>query len=819
LGCEFNSFSSMNYKYADIAFPTAVRRVFTYKTEGIERVLPGMRVWVPLRNEKAIGMVVRVHNEKPDFTTKSMIQCLDENPVMSHNLLELTEWIHRFYYCSWGEVIQAALPVGLNFISEKRLKVNKNNGQPLSKTEQEILQDIEKDELTLKEAKKRWRDDRKSGLLNSLLKKEFLEIWEVPKQRVDFKTEKHWDWNPDATHKMESVMMEYQNKKETKWIQALDYLKTIQLPQSHQDLTNHKLLSDYTLRRIEKEELIISRQLKTSSHTLPKNLHQPEKLNALSGEQSDTFHQIRDKLDDNDFHSFLLYGVTGSGKTEVYIHALKHALNKGKGGMVLVPEIALTPQTVRRFYQIFGDRIAVIHSRLNDRERYEAWQGLQSGKKKVVIGPRSAVFAPVNNLGIIIVDEEHDGSYKQFDPAPRYHARDVAVMRAWIENSVVVLGSATPSMTTLQGVFDKKHTLLHLPSRPGGSMPEVHILDMKQFSSAMRGPLTVKLYQAVENALNRNEQVILLYNRRGFASYLQCEDCGHIPQSPDCSVSLTYHKQKNMLLCHYSGYARRADTLCEVCGSKNLHARGSGTQQLEAEIGSLFPDARLLRMDKDTTSGKYDHQKIYEKFLSGNADILIGTQLVSKGLDFPNVTVVGVINAETELAFPSFRSGERMFQLLSQVAGRAGRAEKAGNVYVQTWKPEHRAIRYAKTHDFRSFSKEELTERKSLNYPPFRRMIRFQFKGKKLSLTRAVAESFTDAIRIVVGEDSVLGPSPGLIEKMYGMYQWEAQIKISPKASAKKIEFLVNQIYNRYEAGKVKGSGSVRITVNVDAIE
>jgi primosomal protein N' (replication factor Y) (superfamily II helicase) len=809
----------MNYKYADIAFPTAVRRVFTYKTGTDTNIVPGMRVWVPLRNEKVIGMVVRVHNEKPDFHTKSVLRCLDEGTVMSRELIELTEWIHRFYYCSWGEAIQAALPVGLNFVSVKRVKVNRNKKLPENGVERQILDDIEQEGLTLRDARKKWREGLNTGRFNYLLKSGFLEIWEEPIQKIDFKTEKHWDWNTGSAVSIEDVLKEFEHKKSPKWVQALEYLKNIELPAAHQELAEQELLSDYSLRRIEKEGLIISRQIRTRSRSMPEELYQPEKLNILSQEQADAYELIRKRLDEQNFHSFLLYGVTGSGKTEVYIHALKHALDKERGGMVLVPEIALTPQTVRRFYQIFGERIAVIHSRLNDRERFEAWQGLQSGEKKVVIGPRSAVFAPVKNLGIIIVDEEHDSSYKQFDPAPRYHARDVAVMRAYIEKAVVVMGSATPSMTTLQGVIEKKHTLLHLPTRPGGSMPEVHVLDMKQYSSAMRGPLTIELYQAVDQALKKGEQAILLYNRRGFASYLQCEDCGHIPQSPDCSVSLTYHKKKNMLLCHYSGYARRADTRCEVCGSDNLHAHGSGTQQLEDEISDLFPQARLLRMDKDTTSGKYDHQNIYEKFLSGQADILIGTQLVSKGLDFPNVTVVGVLNAETELAFPSYRSGERMFQLLSQVAGRAGRADKDGRVYVQTWKPEHRAIRYAKTHDFRSFAKEELAERKSLKYPPFSRMIRYQFKGKDFSVTRSIAENFTESIRTVSGEANVLGPSPGLIEKMHGLYLWEAQIKISSRVSADKIESLNNQIFSRYNANKIKGSGSVRISVNVDAIE
>ncbi|MCA1747404.1 MAG: primosomal protein N', partial [Bacteroidales bacterium] len=454
-------------------------------------------------------------------------------------------------------------------------------------------------------------------------------------------------------------------------------------------------------------------------------------------------------LTNKEFASFLLYGVTGSGKTEVYIHALKHALEQGRGGLVLVPEIALTPQTVQRFYQIFGDQIAVLHSRMSERERFEAWQQLKSGDKNIAIGPRSAVFAPVQNPGLIVVDEEHDSSYKQYDPSPRYHARDVAVMRAHMDNAVVILGSATPGMVSVKAVMEEKHTLLQLPDRPTGTMPSVEILSLKEYKGAMRGSLTVELFEEIERALERKEQVILLYNRRGYASFLQCEECGHVPQSPESSTSLTYHKKKNILLDHYSGYSRRADKRCELCGSENLSSKGSGTQQVEEEMAELFPDARLLRMDRDTTSGKFGHRKIYDQFLSGQADILIGTQLVAKGLDFPNVTVVGVINADTELAFPSFRAGERMFQLLSQVAGRAGRAEKPGVVYVQTWKPEHPAIKHARTHDFKAFARQELTSREMLIFPPFSRMIVFHFKSPSWSKVQMVADRFCDAMRMV----------------------------------------------------------------------
>ncbi|NBC05004.1 MAG: primosomal protein N', partial [Bacteroidetes bacterium] len=804
--------------YVDIAFPTAVRRLFTYHISEDQTLMPGMRVWVPLRNEYAIGMAVQVHERRPDFKTKPVEQVLDEEPIMNEFMLQLTEWIHRFYYCSWGEAIQAALPVGLNFSSVKKLRVKKSNRDQLAKKEKELLEDIEAGDYTLQDARKRWRDGVEKKLLNKAIKSGWVEVWEQPRQRVDYKTAKHWKIPASVQPKeiLEGLSEKDQSKK---WVQAFEELAKLDLPKTHRELLGDELFTPYTLKRIEEEGWIESVDLSVETKSHDNGVHDPEQIKTLTKKQKNSFDAIKGPLDERVFKSFLLYGVTGSGKTEVYIHALKHCLEQGRGGLVLVPEIALTPQTVQRFYQIFGDQIAVLHSRLSDRERFEAWQSLKSGDKRIAIGPRSAVFAPVQDVGLIVVDEEHDTSYKQFDPSPRYHARDVAVMRAYMENAVVVLGSATPGMVSVKAVMEKKHEMLQLPLRPTGTMPKVKILNLLEYKHAMKGSLTAELHLEIEEALDRDEQVILLYNRRGYSSYLQCEDCGHIPQSPHSSTSLTYHKKKNILLCHYSGYSRRADTHCEKCGSDNMVSKGSGTQKVEEEMQDLFPDARLLRMDRDTTSGKFGHQKIYEKFLNGEADILIGTQLVAKGLDFPNVTVVGVVNADTELAFPSFRAGERMFQLLSQVAGRAGRAEKPGIVYVQTWKPDHPAIVSARTHDFKSFAKQELANREMLNFPPYSRMVVFQFKSKSISKLQIVSNRFCDSMRKVVGENVVMGPSPSVIEWMNGQFQWEANIKLKRTYNAHSIEKLLQMIFEKYDSMKPKGASSVRINVDVDAVE
>jgi primosomal protein N' (replication factor Y) len=809
-------------QYADIIFPTAVRQPFTYELSGeySSKPIPGKRVWVPLQKKTAIGVIVRVHDNEPEFNTRPVKQILDEEPVLSEELLKLTEWIHQFYYCGWGEAIQAALPAGLNFKAEKKLR---SDNQPipeyLEPQEKEIIHEVRKKEsYLLGEAQKRWGNK----LIKKLRGQKLLEIWEEPVSKMEPSTDQLWNWtDEDSFEKALALIAEHEeNDKMYKWVRALKVVTELDLPEFQKELTDHELLEYYTIQRIGEEGLISSKEVETTNLSL-KLEHDPSKLKTLNEEQSAAFKEIEEALNENAFHNYLLFGITGSGKTEVYIHALKKALDQGKGGLVLVPEIGLTPQIVKRFHMIFGDDIAVLHSRLTNRERYDAWRALQKGEKRIAIGARSAVFAPVKNLGIIIVDEEHDSSYKQADPAPRYHGRDVAIMRAHINDAVTVLGSATPSMVSLYGAQKDKSRMLSLTKRPfDAKLPEVKVLDMKQYRSAMKGPLAIPVYEAVKKALSNNEQSILLYNRRGFSNYLQCQVCGEIPECPNCSVSLTFHKSKKQLRCHYCGYSQHQPRKCKECGNEAVEPKGSGTQQLQEEISELFPDAKLLRMDFDTTSGKGGHAKILKKFGRKEADILVGTQIVAKGMDFPDVTVVGVVDADTELAFPSFRSGERMYQLLSQVAGRSGRGHKEGKVYFQTWQPDHPAIETAKEHDYKSFARQELAFRKTLQYPPYSRLIRFVFKGKKEGRVRQVAERFTASLAEVLGGyESVLGPSPAAIAMMQNYYRWESFIKINPANGAKAIEKMLDNVNAHYDKRKPKGASSVRINVNVDALE
>lgn len=810
--------------YADIAFPAAVREVFTYHVPGEirgEKVVPGIRAWVPLKGSMSIGMIVRVHRNKPAFKTRPVRKLLDKEPVLDKGMLRLTEWMHHFYYAGWGEVIQAALPAGLNFSSLKYLIPGNAGEKPaddkkLSKNERNLLEEvIGTGKLQQNEAYKRWGHET-GKLISGLSRRGLIEIWEQPQLRVKPKTEQVWNLHPDFNPRDVNTDSDAKRKK---WEQARDFLLgSGLLPATTAELTAFPECTSYTLSKLEQENILLKTEREVFTPE-PDFDYNPDAISQLNSSQQIAFAQIKESIHENEFKSYLIYGITGSGKTEVYIHALKEALAMGKGGLVLVPEIALTPQTVRRFYLVFGSQIAILHSRLNDRERYDAWQALRRGEKTIAIGARSAIFAPVKNPGIIIIDEEHDTSYRQADPAPRYHAREVAAMRARDAGAVLVLGSATPGIVSLVNANRGKHLMVKLPSRHADAeLPKVQILDLKQYRYAMHGPLAVPLYNAVCEAVAGGEQVILLYNRRGFASYMQCNECGHVVECPHCSVSLTLHKYLNQLRCHYCGHSSRVTPSCPSCGKPGLEACGSGTQQVEQELATILPDVRILRMDQDTTSGKNAHDKILGAFGRGEADILIGTQLVAKGLDFPNVTVVGVLNADTELAFPSYRSHERMYQLLSQVAGRSGRAKKKGRVFLQTKQPDHFTLKYAREHDYEGFARHELAIRKPLLYPPYGRLLYYHFKGKDGQVTSKVAHSFTQALQQSKTGYPILGPSPDVIMRMKDEFRWVTTVKLPADIKTGLVAAITDRAYSIYDKDKPDSSSTIRITVSHEMI-
>ncbi|HUG41780.1 MAG TPA: primosomal protein N' [Longimicrobiales bacterium] len=531
--------------------------------------------------------------------------------------------------------------------------------------------------------------------------------------------------------------------------------------------------------------------------------------------------------------TFLLHGVTGSGKTRVYIELLRQVLDDGRGAIVLVPEIALTPQTVARFRARFGDDVAVLHSALSDGERYDAWRRLRDGERRVAVGARSAIFAPVRDLGAIVVDEEHEGSYKQGE-APRYHAREVAIVRARLSGAVCLLGSATPSLESWANVRRGKFALLELPVRvEGRALPAVRVVDLRRRSEAgSAGPrgaepaargagravrvLSEPLEVAMGERLERGEQTILLLNRRGYASFVQCRDCGHVWQCGRCNVSLTYHRTRRRLICHYCFHEEAPPTRCTECRSELLSFRGLGTEQVERIVAETFPAARIARMDVDTTSGKWAHHEILGRVERREVDILLGTQMIAKGLDFPGVTLVGVINADVGMNLPDFRAGERTFQLLTQVAGRAGRGGRAGEVLIQTALPGHYAIRSALAHDYLGFAERELEERREPAYPPHTRMANIVVSGTDEPGVQESAEGLAAWTRATVrdqGLDAValLGPAPCAIDRIRDRWRWHLLLR---SRSSRQLGALCRLLYREHGTG----TGRIRVIIDRDPV-
>jgi primosomal protein N' (replication factor Y) len=794
--------------FADIAMATSVREVFTYSVpEALaDGLVPGLRVHVPVGSRFAIGVVVRIHSDEPGFKTKPIRSVLDTEPVLDSHMLSLTEWVSRDTFSSWGETIQAALPVGLNYMSEKRIRTVPHLFP--SPKGADILNDVDlAGSMSLEEAEKRWGDK----MIQKLVTGDFLEIIEEPKTSI--KSESDWmtDWSADG-RRLLNELIEEPPKRNPAWFKLAPVLLDMELPMPMNRLLDEAGAKEHQIRKWIDIGILESRKvLRTVSE--PDRRIYPERMHALNEEQQEACAPILEAFT-KPAKPFILFGVTGSGKTEVYIQALHTCFVARKSGIVLVPEIALTPQTVQRFKRVFGDNIAVMHSRLTDRERYNTWMDIRSGRKTIVIGARSAVFAPVQNLGLIIIDEEHDSSYRQEDPAPRYDARDVAMHRAEMSGAVTVLGSATPSLTTLHATAKGQMTLLRLKGRHAdAALPQVTVVDLRLYKHAMRGSLAVPVHTAMEEALSRGEQAIVLFNRRGYARFMMCTSCGATCDCPNCSVTLTYHRTSDSLRCHYCGYSERVPRVCGSCAQATIEEQGSGTQKVEEELEAHFPNARILRMDRDTTSRRDSHASILNAFGKGEADILVGTQLVSKGLDFPNVTVVAVVHSDTELAFPSYKSAERMFQLLTQVAGRSGRAEKPGVVFLQTYKPDHPSIIHAMHHDFESFAREEMRLRKSLLWPPYSRLITFEFKDKDSQRVTDVAQAFATVLHQESGEMPVLGPAPSAIHRMMHEYRWELLVKSDPMWSTVAREEWLNRIFRAYAMVRPPGGTSVRINV------
>ncbi len=843
--------------YVDLAIPVAVDSLFTYRVpaELHHAVARGARVIAPFGKRTVIGIIVTISSTPASAKQlKSITDVLDAEPVISEELLKLTEWIGRYYFAPWGEVIKAALVQGTTTAGKRsaRLSADADGFVPITPKERGLLKALElSGELTIQQLQKKTGIKSIYSALAGLARKNLVTMEDkLPVSSVKPKVERMIPAGAEWRERWRTWLTDLgKSRRELRQAELLQDL----LSSSTESVTMTEFLrrsgrSISSLRTLEKKGLIqISERevMRTSSDGDGYSENNATTL-VLNERQQAAYDKIADGIRKESFVTYLLHGVTGSGKTQVYIEAIRTALELNKTAIVLVPEISLTPQTVHRFKAHFGEKVVSLHSRMSIGERYDAWRMIRAKKYSVVIGPRSAIFAPLERLGLIVVDEEQEGSFKQFDQTPRYHARDVAIMRASFAGAAVVLGSATPSIESYENALSGKYTLLELPDRVDvARLPVIDIVDMtgerRQKLAAFRearkaefkadyvkakanteklefGLISDLLKERIEDRLRKKEGIILLQNRRGFAPIVECPECGYVATCEHCSISLTYHLTKKHCRCHYCGFVAEPPEECPTCHSKEIKLKGFGTQRIEEELLGIFPGVSLLRMDLDTTAGRGSHHRILQKFGDGKADILLGTQMVAKGLDFSRVTLVGVISADTQMLLPDFRSAERTFQLLTQVAGRAGRSTLAGEVVIQTFQPGHYALKHVLDHNFKSFYAEELGFRKELSYPPFSRLVVLECKGVSEQEVMKHATIIGSILKEQKTGFIILGPAPAAMAKIKNKFRWHIVIK-DPKSSdpaGKRLRAALTAALGRYRTLPAGKSRSVEIIVDVD---
>ncbi|MFQ5674708.1 MAG: primosomal protein N' [bacterium] len=817
--------------YVQVVFPLPLNQAFTYSVpdELKEIAKIGSRVIAPFGPRRLTGFIVGLSETTELSEIKPVQDILDLTPLVSDHMLALAQWIAEYYLCSLGEVLKATLPSVLmrssrkvveSITSEAEFEAERiASGAP---RQAQVLRYLSKcRRISVNELKRRIGATCLHSSLIRLESRGLIQVQHfIPGAKVKPKIEKYVRIQVDSDELTDNITS--LQKKAPKQASCLRYLKIKKNDVPQREILKQTASSLPTLKALARAGLIEirSRQVFRDYYSADE-WGEPKKI-TLNAEQKQALATITTAIKNECFTSFLLYGVTGSGKTQVYIDAIYQALAKGKTAIVLVPEISLTPQTVRRFRSHFRDKVAVLHSAMTSAERLDSWRRLKEGQASVAIGPRSAVFAPLENLGLIVVDEEHEASYKQ-DITPRYHARDVAVVRARSANAVVILGSATPSAESFYNAKMGKYKLLQLTQRVNQApLPRVQILDMRKerrLSGQKEPPVFSRLLaQKIEEKLASAEQIILLLNRRGFSSYLRCQDCGYIEECENCQISLTYHLQGRRLRCHYCGFTKNAPEKCPECDGTDILFRGLGTQKVEEELKKRFSTARVVRMDLDTTSRKYSHDRILQDFGKGKYDILLGTQMVAKGLDFEKVTLVGAINADISLLIPDFRSSERTFQLLTQVAGRAGRSELLGEVIIQSYFPENFCLQCALTHNYDRFFAGEILERGELGYPPFGRIVCIHFSGEDEKKVQQAAFDFSKTLKTRRGIYQVLGPAVSPIAKIKKKYRWQILIK-GDKSRDGSGKILRQDIERAREHSKGAGKNrSVRIAVDVDPV-
>ncbi len=762
------------------------------------RVKPGARVLVPFGTRKMTGVALRVHDEKPSMTVKDALRLIDVEPVLSDELIVLARWISGYYCSPLGEVLRSMLPLAAEIRTgkiysltdagrdaSKQLSIDASNDDALN----QVMQMLASRDLSAAHLKR--KIPLADKVLKSLERKGWIVSEQVHQERDPMRA-------PAAKLRIALAAAEPGGKLPKAERELLAYLSLHPGTHNLADLEPMVKNASTAARALARAQLVTLTVEPMAIRSAP--IRAPHELNSA---QRNAFDLIGAGIESRGFCTFLLHGVTGSGKTEVYLNAIDAALACGRSALLLVPEIALTPAVAGQFYARFGDLVAILHSAFTDSERADQWRRIQAGGASVIVGTRSCVFAPVRNLGLIVVDEEHDASYKQ-EENPRYNGRDVAIVRAQAAGACVVLGSATPSLESRFNASSGKYTLLELPDRIAERpMPTVNMIDMRQefLETRKHAVFSRALIDSVRERLSNNEQVMVLLNRRGFSSFVACRSCGARVECINCSLTLTWHRRDRRLLCHYCGYAEKVPTVCAKCHSEHIHFMGVGSERVEDELHAEFPQARIARLDRDTVTGKRQFEDILNNFRERNFDILVGTQMIAKGHDIPNVTLVGVVSADVGLGMPDFRAAERTFQLLTQVAGRAGRGHLPGVVYMQTINPDHYAVRLAGQQDYTAFFEKELQFRRFMKYPPFSAMANVLVRATKQEDALRMSTELGHHLTPAPGNMKIMGPAEAPVPRLKAEFRYQLLIKSGSRKELNALlkraqEFARNQKWN-----------------------
>ncbi|WP_404331460.1 primosomal protein N' [Mesobacillus maritimus] len=769
-------------------------------------IVPGVRVNVPFGPRNIQGFVTDLKTESDFKKLKAIVEPLDLTPVLNKELLTLGDWLTEHTLCYKISAFQVMLPAALKAKYEKKVVL-------AAPARWEELQEETKS-LFLGGKEATWQEVVDRGFV-SILKQEaergFVEVAYHVKDRVRKKKLKHIQSllnRQQLTSEMENLSLQAKGQK-----QVLEFFLDHTGPIELKTLLGDTGVSQASVKALVKKGILSEEYMEVYRDPYAEREFKRQGPLPLTAAQEKAIMPILSSIEDERHEVFLLYGVTGSGKTEVYLQSIQKVLEKGEEAIVLVPEIALTPQMVKRFKERFGDLVAVMHSGLSAGEKYDEWRKIQRREVKVVVGARSAIFAPFENLGIIIIDEEHETSYKQ-EENPRYHARDVAIKRAATHRCPVVLGSATPSLESFARAQKEVYTLLNLPFRMNEQpLPSVEIVDMREeLREGNRSMFSRVLFEKLQDRLEKGEQTVLFLNKRGHSSFVMCRDCGFVVNCPNCDITLTYHRYQELMKCHYCGHEERVPTICPECNSEHIRYFGTGTQKVEEELTKLLPEARVIRMDVDTTGRKGSHEKLLNAFQEGEADILLGTQMIAKGLDFPNITLVGVLSADTMLHLPDLRSSEKTFQLLTQVSGRAGRHELPGEVVIQTYTPEHYSIELAGTQDYDRFYNQEMVARKIHKYPPFYYLTLVTVSHEELMKAVSVTEKITRFVTARLSQEAVvLGPVASPIPRIKNRYRYQCLIKYKKEPELKTA---LKAILDHYQQETATGSLQISMDLN-----